>query len=326
MANKRQANEQSVRFFSSSWITMSESVFVVAFVRLVTSLLSGLGSALLTVGLLICDLGLTLYNVFAPLRPANRVVPDHCAGAGGLWPRYVAPSNADSRSACPALNAMANHGILPRSGRGISFRQLNSAVRATYNFSPTFCFFVPNYIAGVLDKSYWTDTFDLSDISVHNGIEHDASLTREDTYLVPDQSRPSGRLVEELLANGTGPGGDLTPADLSRALGKRRSEAKQTNGQYSQSTFHKIFGSSNSSTLLTIFGGSAKDLRPMLLEERIADGWQPRIRRPGGLTLIEFQPTVLEVEFGIKEEVSNILQTWKQCFGGVESHSGKKVA
>lgn len=66
----------------------------------------------------------------------------------------------------------------------------------------------------------------------------------EDTYLVPDQSRPSGRLVEELLANGTGPGGDLTPADLSRALGKRRSEAKQTNGQYSQSTFHKIFGSS----------------------------------------------------------------------------------
>lgn len=134
MANKRQANEQSVRFFSSSWITMSESVFVVAFVRLVTSLLSSLGSALLTVGLLICDLGLTLYNVFAPLRPANRVVPDHCAGAGGLWPRYVAPSGADSRSACPALNAMANHGepvsfitikapSLTRSNRGSSSRR-----------------------------------------------------------------------------------------------------------------------------------------------------------------------------------------------------------
>jgi hypothetical protein len=31
----------------------------------------------------------------------------------------------------------------------------------------------------MLHKSYSKDTFDLADISLHNGIEHDASLTRE---------------------------------------------------------------------------------------------------------------------------------------------------
>lgn len=143
---------------------------------------------------------------------------------------------------------------------------MNTAIRSTYNYSPTFCFFVPNYMAGLLGKSYWNDTLDLEDISVHNGIEHDASLTRsypmhrsheqhancfinllcpigEDTYIEPDQGKPCERLITELLASGTGPGGDITPADLSRAQGKRRVEAMRTNGQFTLSTFHKLFGS-----------------------------------------------------------------------------------
>ena len=45
----------------------------------------------------------------------------------------------------------------------------------------------------------------------------------------------------------------------------------------------------------------------MLLEERIPDGWQPRIRNPGGLTLTTFQFTVLPVELGVKEEVRSII-------------------
>ena len=31
----------------------------------------------------------------------------------------------------------------------------------------------------MLNKSYSKDTFDLEQLSLHNGIEHDASLTRE---------------------------------------------------------------------------------------------------------------------------------------------------
>ncbi|KAI0089396.1 chloroperoxidase-like protein [Irpex rosettiformis] len=249
------------------------------------------------------DTSLAVINLLAPNRPANRVVPAGHPGFNGEWPEYVPPKEGDSRCSCPALNAMANHGILPHSGRNITFKELNATIRTTYNFSPSFCYFVPNYAAQMLSRDYSTDTFDLSDLDVHNGIEHDASLTREDVAFQPDQGKPSPRLVKELLECGTGPNGDLTPADLSRISGKRRTESRVGNGQFSLSTFHKLFGSSNSSTLLTIFGGRKDDLIPFLTEERIPDGWQSRIRHPFGLTLTEFNSTVLPVEFGIKEEL-----------------------
>jgi hypothetical protein len=97
-----------------------------------------------------------------------------------MWPEYIPPKDGDSRCSCPALNVMANHGILPRDGKNISFKDLNAKVRTTYNFAPSFCFFVPNFAANFLNKSYAKDTFDLVELDLHNkGIEHDASLTRK---------------------------------------------------------------------------------------------------------------------------------------------------
>ena len=51
-------------------------------------------------------------------------------------------------------------------------------IRKVYNFSPSFCYYVPHYTATMLSRDYNRDTLDLSDINVHNGIEHDASLCR----------------------------------------------------------------------------------------------------------------------------------------------------
>ena len=73
---------------------------------------------------------------------------------------YLPPTRSDSRSCCPALNALANHGtsqqlrtckyycmclmshpigILPRDGKSISFLEMNKAVRTAYNLSPSLC-------------------------------------------------------------------------------------------------------------------------------------------------------------------------------------------
>jgi len=60
-----------------------------------------------------------------------------------------------------------------------------------------------------------------------------------------------------------------------------------------------MFGSANSSTMLTIFGGRVDDLVPMLVEERFADNWEPRIMSHFGLTMAEFNATVLPVEIGV---------------------------
>jgi hypothetical protein len=147
------------------------------------------------------------------------------------------------------LNAMANHGILPHDGKNISFKQMNRKIRETFNFASSFCFFVPNFSSRFLSKSYSSDLFDLADLSLHapNAIEHDASLTRHDAAIQPDQGKPDLELVDQLLSEATAKTPDgaplMTKADLSRALSRRRADARSSNVQYTESFFHNMFGS-----------------------------------------------------------------------------------
>lgn len=62
--------------------------------------------------LLVVDIILTALNLFIPKRSPGRVINDKSApGYGGIWPKYRKPTEEDSRSCCPALNALANHGM-----------------------------------------------------------------------------------------------------------------------------------------------------------------------------------------------------------------------
>lgn len=201
------------------------------------------------VAVFIWDNTCAILNLVMPKLEPGKVVPRGAPGHMGVWPQYVAPKPGDSRSACPMLNAMANHGILPHDGKNITFQELNWKVRQTFNFAPSFCFFVPKFSAGFLNRSYFSDKFDLEDLSMHSdkAIEHDASLTRQDAALVKDQGKPDQELVDALLSEATGKNPDgsrlLTVPDLSRALSKRRADAKKSNRAYTESFFHNMFGS-----------------------------------------------------------------------------------
>lgn len=208
-----------------------------------------ISSAVVSLSVIAIDNGLFILNLLTPKLKEGEVVPRGAAGHHLSWPEYVPPTETDSRSPCPMLNAMANHGILPHNGRNITFKELNQKVRQTFNFASTFCFFVPKFSADFLNKSYWNDRFDLEELSLHSSeaIEHDASLTRHDAALVPDQGKPDQQLVDALLkgATLTMPDGSLrlTKSDLANALAKRRADARKTNKEYSESFFHNIFGS-----------------------------------------------------------------------------------
>jgi hypothetical protein len=169
--------------------------------RLTTmALFSKISNFFLTIYILSWDALLSVLNFILPNKKIGHIVPPGHPGEGGKWGEYIAPKEGDSRCSCPAMNAMANHGksiklcplcgviftrvngitgILPRDGKNISFKEMSRTVHATYNFAPTFSLYVPNFIAGILGKSYSKDTLDLAEIDKHNGIEHDASLTRE---------------------------------------------------------------------------------------------------------------------------------------------------
>ncbi|ESK94818.1 aromatic peroxygenase [Moniliophthora roreri MCA 2997] len=256
------------------------------------------------IGVYTWDLYLVVVNAVTPNRKTGRVVAEGCPGFGGKWPEYIPPKEGDSRSACPALNAMANHGILPRDGKNISFKELTAKVHETYNFAPSFCFFVPNYAAGFLKRDYSKDTFDLEELSLHNAIEHDGSVTRQDAHFNPDQSKPHLPFVEELLASASGKdtGGKplLTVDDIARYSAKRRADAQANNPEFTLATIHRFFGSSNNATMLRIFGGKLDDLRVMLVEERIPEGWESFCRGRKGLTMASFNLTALKIENSTK--------------------------
>jgi hypothetical protein len=79
----------------------------------------------------VVDAGVTLYNVVTPQLPKGSVIPPGHPGHGGQWPEFQPAKEGDSRSPCPALNAMANHGILPRDGKNIKFADMTRQVHET---------------------------------------------------------------------------------------------------------------------------------------------------------------------------------------------------
>ncbi|CAF0782051.1 unnamed protein product [Adineta steineri] len=100
--------------------------------------------------------------------------------------QYQPPGPNDSRSPCPALNALANHGYLPRDGKNIPQEVLQRAAQQKMGLS---------WLATkvILKQSYKTAGHDgllsLSDLCYHapDSIEHDGSLSRIDATLSNNQ-------------------------------------------------------------------------------------------------------------------------------------------
>lgn len=88
------------------------------------------------------------------------------------------------RSPCPGLNVLANHGWLPRSGKEIDLTAIRSAVSGGFNYE---YYMFDTAVQMVWDFHLSTTktpnkTFNLEDLKVHDKIEFDGSLSRNDFY------------------------------------------------------------------------------------------------------------------------------------------------
>ncbi|KAK7984492.1 hypothetical protein PG989_011894 [Apiospora arundinis] len=115
----------------------------------------------------------------------------HAAGHGGVlrftgepvgheWQR----TSADSRSPCPGLNILANHGYLPRDGLNINKTILSKAATEAFGFPPHFNDPAVDLVLNAhLQTTGTNDSFHLGDLSLpasHNECEFDGSLSRND--------------------------------------------------------------------------------------------------------------------------------------------------
>lgn len=92
--------------------------------------------------------------------------------------QWAPPGKDDVRSPCPALNSMANHGILPRSGKDLTVNTLTDALEKVFNIG--FDLRIILAVGGLFSSpnALLNGTMDLNDLDKHNYIEHDGSLSR----------------------------------------------------------------------------------------------------------------------------------------------------
>ncbi|KAF4221923.1 hypothetical protein CNMCM8980_006191 [Aspergillus fumigatiaffinis] len=251
--------------------------------------------------LTIRDIYYVTANLFLPRCKVGSVVPSDQPGHGGVWPQFQAPIQAtDSRSPCPALNALANHDVLPRNGKHISYKQISHAIQHAYNLAPSLA---DQLTASAYQLDQGRGWIDLQDLSALNVIQHDASFTRPDIAFCPDQSVPHSDLVDRFLSHASNDK-FLSLDDIVYFSGLRRAESKRSNGQYSMtwSFLHKFFGSGNNALMHSIFGRDVEDLRVWLAEERFPDHWEPRNREARGHTIMQAMSKTLIIELNINEK------------------------
>ncbi|KAJ5984207.1 hypothetical protein N7481_006306 [Penicillium waksmanii] len=85
------------------------------------------------------------------------------------------------------LNTLANHGYLPHDGKDISEEQTITALGNVLNIDKEFATALfQNGVSANPEKN--ATTFSLSDLTRHNVVEHDASMSRQDFYFGNDHT------------------------------------------------------------------------------------------------------------------------------------------
>ncbi|KAK3679553.1 hypothetical protein LTR78_001114 [Recurvomyces mirabilis] len=213
-----------------------------------------------------------------------------------------APVNA-SRSPCPVVNALANHGYIERSGTNIYMNDLNAAMRKVgmssllgsvfarliknpYTFFDYFgCWKRSQMSSG---KKY----LNLVDLATHGAIEHDISLTRRDIAQPAGNNAPQQDLIEDMLDASSDGGENLSVDDLGKFIKSRIHQQLKDNPDLLYGPDQHPVNCGQVALMMHCFGNGktipCKYVRALFEDERLPEkeGWKKRVWWPMGL--IEF--------------------------------------
>ncbi|THU90505.1 Cloroperoxidase [Dendrothele bispora CBS 962.96] len=190
--------------------------------------------------------------------------------------QWQAPGPNDLRGPCPGLNTLANHGFLPRDGRNLNMSVIVDAGFDGYHMQPDVLALAVKVAFLTTDDPF---SFTLDDIKLHETIEHDASLSREDFAL--GDNLHFNETIFSTLAN-SNPGSDFyntTSAGEVQRLRLADSEARNPNVTNTDKEF--FIRSAESGFYLSVMGDPLAGVAPkefvqiFFREERlpIAEGW-----------------------------------------------------
>jgi hypothetical protein len=164
-----------------------------------------------------------------------------------IW--LTEPSTA--RGPCPILNTMANHGLIPRSGRNITTDHVIFGLSRGLNVARDIAVMATEN-AIQLNPAKNASSFDLPMLSQHNAIEHDNSLTRTDAYF-GDQATLNRTVLDQTMS--FLPNQVISLEDATRALTGRIRHSQNTNPRF----VFDLFGStSTTASYMAVMGDAEK--------------------------------------------------------------------
>ncbi|KAF2015248.1 Cloroperoxidase [Aaosphaeria arxii CBS 175.79] len=203
------------------------------------------------------------------------------------------PYAGDLRSPCPALNALANHHIIPHDGRNLTVPMLVKAFNQSMNISDEFTNFVATAALPLAPDGGKSGTFSLQDIQVHGGMEHDGSLSRKDFALGGDANSFSPSVFQEFLSFFHGKE-DIGVADAARARWGRIESSRHTNPNFTYTEGDQANSYIQSAIYLQALRNDTSGEVPVewlkiwFEEERLPynEGWRPTKNPVSSLSLL----------------------------------------
>ncbi|KAJ7275901.1 Cloroperoxidase [Mycena rebaudengoi] len=238
---------------------------------------------------------LTFSLIIAAVALSGTAFPSDASNNDHKW---IAPKATDVRSPCPGLNTLANHGYLPRSGKKISIPMILDAADKGFNMAADAVLVAAKF--GLLSGNDPT-TLDLDALKLHNLIEHDASLSRNDVAL-GDNLRFNETIFSTLAKSN--PGVDFYNAtSAGHVQHDRLAISLATNPNITNTPKETLVRSRESAFYLSVMGDPLTGIAPkkfvqiFFREERlpIAEGWKRPTTRISVETLNPIESLVQEV-------------------------------
>lgn len=214
----------------------------------------------------------------------------------------------DARSPCPVLNALANHGILPRDGLNLTVPVVVQALADGVNVSSEISAPLAK-LASTLSKNPQSGTFNLDDLNRHNAIEHDGSLSRQDDALGGDSHTFSPEIFNETLSY-YGYASEIGIKEVAAARWGRIQSSKADNANFVYGEAQKFPSYFESSAYFQLLMNAATQKAPvswikiLFREERLpfTEGWRP-VNRIEGLSVAKF---VLNIALNTPEKADGV--------------------